>query len=64
MIQSIPVMKIFRAILYRKIRMKTVKITFASFVNMRDVVAANPEFVKALAARKINKKGDRLVSKP
>lgn len=33
-----------------------------SFVNMRDVVAANPEFVKALAARKINKKGDRYVS--
>ena len=44
--------------------MKMVKMTFASFVNMRDVVAANPEFVKALAARKINKKGDRLVSRP
>ena len=38
--------------------------TFTSFVNMRDVVAANLEFVKALAARKINKKGDRFVSKP
>ena len=44
--------------------MKMVKMTFTSFVNMRDVVAANPEFVKALAARKINKKGDRFFSKP
>ena len=30
-----------------------------SFVDMRQVVAANPQFVKALAGRKVNKKGDR-----
>ena len=30
-----------------------------SFVDMRDVVAANSQFVKALAARKVNKKSDR-----
>ena len=30
-----------------------------SFVDMRDVVAANQHFVKALAGRKVNKKGDR-----
>ena len=30
-----------------------------SFVDMHEVVAANPQFVKALAGRKVNKKGDR-----
>ena len=30
-----------------------------SFVDMRDVVAANSQFVEALAARKVNKKSDR-----
>ena len=34
-------------------------LSFISFVDMRTVVAANRHFVKALAGRKINKKGDR-----
>jgi len=33
-----------------------------SFVDMREVVAANGDFVKALAGRKVNKKGERYVS--